>query len=1148
MNIEIEMLLRNVRLMQLWSLVMRCVKRMVVLQERLTGMESKLAVVMEFQRSQSWLAPALTRHVVQAAQMPSQASAAAAADQSTYNAASTYDALLYRQQFGQPLAVPAQPGCFAAYPNGGITSNYLSSNLEQRLTQESDSCAGEQCFYNDEEYQDNGLGYEIPPNCLPLTSQELFLSGGDAARSSSTAPILPGFFTNSVKQCISDKTSGVGAVAVTQSAGLNLVMVTSAAKSDTLPAQSVISTPKSASGITGSSTVSSLPQNTQSLSGTSPVAAPTFVPSSSTTVVTTAVSAASVSEVKPSDGNKTLFGGFSFTAAPPVVPADKSKDEKKTADKAVSKADNPFANFSFSSPAASKAGDKAETVVSKPTFGVFNGLGTLTAVFGMAVGNKSTGSELPVFGSAVTSVGTTFADLANQEVKGFSTKTDNSKLLQAAGEGLFQQSPAKSPGSARKSHSSGHEDDEEYIPDQEFQPLVSLPEVEVKTGEEDEEKLFGERAKLFRMDDESKQWKERGIGEIKILRHRTAGRFRIVMRREQVLKLCANHYISATMKLMPMKTSETSLCWVASDYSEGEMQKEQLCVKFKTADLAQKFRNCFEDCQQKCGQQTTGETQLSADDKSAEAGDANAPLSALFKPKSGQWVCDGCYITNESDNAKCIACMAPKPGAVPVTVEQPSVSSSSGASLSSLFQAKAGEWDCTNCYVRNAADRTVCPACETPKPGATVTLDSLSSTKSDSAFKIAPGGGFTFSAVSGKPFTFGGTAVSVTAGASSSSIQPTSTTTAVTSSSSGFVTPFGYKPASTTGTSSAVAPPVFTFGSPQLGKSGSAIKPCANVFQSLSKPEATSSSTTSAPSVFQTSNSTPSLALLSSTPSSDRAASLKTDANKSLFGTPSFVFEGVKPVSSLSSLTKAGTGSSLKFSGLTPASPSQPPALLSPCSPKSPDNELYESGTDDEPNVSFEPVVRLPDNVEVKTGEEDEDVLYSQRAKLYRFVDNEWKERGIGDVKLLRHHCTGVVRVIMRRERVLKLCLNHRVNATLMLQPMLNAQGKAWTWHADDFSDGADAVHEKFSIRFKTEDIAAEFKQAFDRVKNGEILPVVESSRSEDADVAHCPGPSILEELLSDGSSECHGKVFSHFIIIKLQLLEWTAVHFVGFI
>jgi E3 SUMO-protein ligase RanBP2 len=52
-----------------------------------------------------------------------------------------------------------------------------------------------------------------------------------------------------------------------------------------------------------------------------------------------------------------------------------------------------------------------------------------------------------------------------------------------------------------------HEDN--YDPH--YDPIISLPdEIQVSTGEEDEEKLFGERAKLYRYDVKLREWKERG--------------------------------------------------------------------------------------------------------------------------------------------------------------------------------------------------------------------------------------------------------------------------------------------------------------------------------------------------------------------------------------------------------------------------------------------------------------------------------------------------------------------------------------------------------------------------------------------------------------------------------------------------------------
>jgi len=62
----------------------------------------------------------------------------------------------------------------------------------------------------------------------------------------------------------------------------------------------------------------------------------------------------------------------------------------------------------------------------------------------------------------------------------------------------------------------------------------------------------------------------------------------------------------------------------------------------------------------------------------------------------------------------------------------------------------------------------------------------------------------------------------------------------------------------------------------------------------------------------------------------------------------------------------------------------------------------------EDPNIHFEPVVKLQAGVEVKTHEEDEEVLFKMRAKLFRFDEgeNQWKERGTGDVKFLKHKDT----------------------------------------------------------------------------------------------------------------------------------------------
>lgn len=96
-----------------------------------------------------------------------------------------------------------------------------------------------------------------------------------------------------------------------------------------------------------------------------------------------------------------------------------------------------------------------------------------------------------------------------------------------------------------KAEAEGGDDEkaEEEEADVHFEPVVHLTEkVETKTNEELEEQTFKMRAKLFKFDRDSREWKERGTGDVRLLKHRENGKTRLVMRRDKTLKVCANHY------------------------------------------------------------------------------------------------------------------------------------------------------------------------------------------------------------------------------------------------------------------------------------------------------------------------------------------------------------------------------------------------------------------------------------------------------------------------------------------------------------------------------------------------------------------------------------------------------------------------------
>lgn len=93
------------------------------------------------------------------------------------------------------------------------------------------------------------------------------------------------------------------------------------------------------------------------------------------------------------------------------------------------------------------------------------------------------------------------------------------------------------------------------------------------------------RAKLFKFDRDSREWKERGTGEVRLLKHKENGRTRLVMRRDKTLKVCANHYVVPDMKLSPNVGSDRSWVWNASaDVSEGEPEAQTLAIRFGNSE------------------------------------------------------------------------------------------------------------------------------------------------------------------------------------------------------------------------------------------------------------------------------------------------------------------------------------------------------------------------------------------------------------------------------------------------------------------------------------------------------------------------------------------------------------------------------------
>lgn len=184
---------------------------------------------------------------------------------------------------------------------------------------------------------------------------------------------------------------------------------------------------------------------------------------------------------------------------------------------------------------------------------------------------------------------------------------NNSRTIEAVGSGTNgkDQEKGKTPPTAEPPQ--GKKEEESYLyPDEEevthgdwTTPQVDVDLVDVRTGEEDEEIFWSHRAKLFRWDVSCSAWKERGIGDAKLLKHCKTNKIRFLLRQEKTLKVVANHYVHAVNKLCtlsPNVSSDKIWVWSSPDSADNDHGKVELFgLKFGQLQQAKIFKEKFEE-------------------------------------------------------------------------------------------------------------------------------------------------------------------------------------------------------------------------------------------------------------------------------------------------------------------------------------------------------------------------------------------------------------------------------------------------------------------------------------------------------------------------------------------------------------------------
>ncbi|CAH0490678.1 unnamed protein product [Peronospora farinosa] len=131
-----------------------------------------------------------------------------------------------------------------------------------------------------------------------------------------------------------------------------------------------------------------------------------------------------------------------------------------------------------------------------------------------------------------------------------------------------------------------------------FEPVIKLDEVEVTTGEEEEEVIFKQRAKVFCYRETlldkgtgKKSWCERGVGDVRFLKHKEHQKVRMLMRQEKTHKILINHLVEARTELTPNMGSDRAWVFSCYDFAEGVVETQVFALRFGNSENAQKFKD-----------------------------------------------------------------------------------------------------------------------------------------------------------------------------------------------------------------------------------------------------------------------------------------------------------------------------------------------------------------------------------------------------------------------------------------------------------------------------------------------------------------------------------------------------------------------------
>ena len=151
--------------------------------------------------------------------------------------------------------------------------------------------------------------------------------------------------------------------------------------------------------------------------------------------------------------------------------------------------------------------------------------------------------------------------------------------------------------------------------------------VATKSGEEQEEATFSERSKMYIFYKEDKygdevrlnMWKERGKGQLKILKHKLSGKYRLLMRQEATKKVICNAPILGSETLDFPSVKQVTMNVQDYDAEKNEYIARTVAFKLRGPPEMDSFKKAFDEALQAAGGSSLSTLPKTADKPKTES-------------------------------------------------------------------------------------------------------------------------------------------------------------------------------------------------------------------------------------------------------------------------------------------------------------------------------------------------------------------------------------------------------------------------------------------------------------------------------------------------------------------------------------------------